>query len=235
MIGVQYNNPAVLVELEREIWPDTVDINCLLSIGTGLSEAIKIVHPVLENTFKNLQAMKKLITHTERAHLELKERHKGKNRYFRLNVDDGIVGEVDLTAFQQMPFIKEQTKKYLRRENVRKKILSVATRLRGTSGCSPAHDPDYDAESIAKINAETASRCPELESESEEEEMQSAIRLLGLSAAIVLDQSGSDWSESDSRASSSRAFVPGMSSTRSNTRSGMSGSYFNNQPIYRED
>lgn len=210
-IGVQYNNPAVLVELEKGLWPETVEINCFLSIGTGLRGDIEIPRRVMQNPFDAVKAMKELITHTEAPHRELEERHGGKNRYSRLNVDDGKVGKVDLTEFQMMPFIEEQTLKYLRRQDVRDEIERVAERLAGTSGCSPDHDPDRDAESIAKISAETAKRRPLLKSKSEKDEMRLAIYLLGRCAALGLEQSGSDIDESDSRTPSSKRFAPGMS------------------------
>jgi len=115
------------------------------------------------------------------------------------------VRKVRINGYQDLPLIREQTENYLSREDVKSKIGEIAKLLKSTSGLTPYHDCNHDAESLARIkrinrNAARLEHAPE----SEYNEMQEVIFLLACTARGDFDLVEADSSEADSSEVNSR-------------------------------
>ncbi|KAH0562020.1 hypothetical protein GP486_003274 [Trichoglossum hirsutum] len=126
--GLAHNNPGDQVKLEAERIFPSADINCFLSLGTGLSnKPTRSWLPVLGKGKRIL----KDITNTERVHWDLQEQMNGlypDNRYFRLNATTGEK-EIGLGDYKLMDELEKYTREYLAHDEVRAMIDQCAQRL----------------------------------------------------------------------------------------------------------
>lgn len=83
--GFGHNNPTEILLSEVEDIIDKQDLDCILSIGTGLNEAISIE----DSRLSILDALKKMATSSEAAHRRL-GRRLPEDVYFRFNVVRGL-------------------------------------------------------------------------------------------------------------------------------------------------
>lgn len=127
--GIGYNNPAELaIDEAHNIWPGRC-IGCLVSVGTGLEDAIQLgrdrksfarqlLSVTAAKTAFSLDVAEwcvELITSNHSKHLELKEKSKrlGINEsYFRFNVPQGM-SEIGLEDWQRIEDIIALTVSYM--------------------------------------------------------------------------------------------------------------------------
>lgn len=142
--GTGFNNPAELaIDEAHDIWPNR-PIGCLVSIGTGLEDAIqleseskgfsrKLLSMSSPKTAFNINVAKwcvALLTSSHSKHLQLKERAKRLNirgNYFRFDVPRGIsmIGLEDWEKLQDIIALTESYMTY----GIRDKKEAVVKRL----------------------------------------------------------------------------------------------------------
>jgi len=142
--GTGFNNPAELAINEaHDIWPNR-SIGCLVSIGTGLEDAIqlgneskgfaqKLLSMSSAKTTFNINVAKwcvSLLTSSHSKHLQLKEQAMRLNihgNYFRFDVPQGMsmIGLEDWEKLQDMIALTESYMNY----GIRDEKESVAQRL----------------------------------------------------------------------------------------------------------
>ena len=135
--GVEYvdggfgcNNPAVAVyEEAKKLWPDR-DIGCIVSIGTGVPKVqslptsrfdfvywvLSIQYLTLEQWFLMLKLfmlgwldiLQRVATDCDKAHETMTLKLKGKNKYFRFNVQQGAQG-IPLDSWMKLPDLAVHT------------------------------------------------------------------------------------------------------------------------------
>ena len=119
--GVIYNNPVQLLYREASAtWPDRMDDAVLVSIGTGSAPggAFK------GNINKIIEAMKQIVTQTERTANDFFLAHEAmtkEGRLYRFNVFHGLA-DVGLEEWQEKAKIADATKVYLERGETREKV-----------------------------------------------------------------------------------------------------------------
>lgn len=116
--AVLYNNPIQLVEREAStIWPGRMESAIMVSIGTGSAPggAFK------GNLMKIVDAMKKIVTQTERTNEDFYLAHQAmlyQNRLYRFNVDHGLA-DVGLDEAKEKQKIASTTQTYLEKAETR--------------------------------------------------------------------------------------------------------------------
>jgi predicted acylesterase/phospholipase RssA len=145
--GTGYNNPAELAIHEaHEIWPSR-PIGCLVSIGTGLEDAIRLgdgtergkgwkralvatVSPSTEFEIEVAEWCVELLTSSERVHRDLNVRADKlgiENHYFRFNVPQGM-SKIGMEEWKKIEDMIALTRPYMS-FNVRKERETVGKYL----------------------------------------------------------------------------------------------------------
>jgi predicted acylesterase/phospholipase RssA len=137
--AVLYNNPIQVVEREAStIWPDRMESVVLVSIGTGSAPggAFK------GNLIKIINAMKKIVTQTERTNEDFFLAHQAmlhQNRLYRFNVCHGLA-DIGLNESKEKEKIANTTQIYLEKAENRSRARSCIEQLSEESsrlGSSP--------------------------------------------------------------------------------------------------
>ncbi|KAE8442348.1 hypothetical protein EG329_003419, partial [Mollisiaceae sp. DMI_Dod_QoI] len=145
--GVLYNNPIQLVEQEASvIWPDRMESAVVVSIGTGSAPG----GVFRGNLLRIVEAMKRIVTETEKTHNDFFNAHKvmvDQNRLYRFNVFHGLA-EVGLEEFKQREKIANTTDAYLDKGEVQRQAISCIERLckQGSQGFGPSPVDDIGRE-----------------------------------------------------------------------------------------
>ena len=153
--GTGWNNPAKeAIAKARNIWPDR-PIGILVSIGTGLEEALqpndtskevpKVIQSLLQNTspghaFKLAVAeyTLKCVTSCELAHREISEhcnRDILEGNYFRLNVPQGMAA-IGLAEWDRLGDIIALTNQYMEHGDMKRKKQRIAYLLQNPQRAS---------------------------------------------------------------------------------------------------
>jgi predicted acylesterase/phospholipase RssA len=119
--AVIYNNPVQLVHREAAAtWPDRMGDAVLISIGTGSAPD----GDFKGNIKKIVEAMKKIVTQTERTANDFFLAHEDmakQNRLYRFNVSHGLAN-IGLEEWQEKAKIADATQIYFNRGETRQKV-----------------------------------------------------------------------------------------------------------------
>jgi hypothetical protein len=126
--GVLYNNPIQVVEREAlVIWPDRIEGAVMVSIGTGSAPggAFK------GNLKRIIEAMKEIVTETEKTHNDFYRSHKAmvdQKRLYRFNVFHGLA-DVGLEESKEIEKIVNTTQTYLEGGDIQQMANSCIEQL----------------------------------------------------------------------------------------------------------
>ncbi|KEY67742.1 hypothetical protein S7711_04062 [Stachybotrys chartarum IBT 7711] len=107
--GLGYNNPcAVLVNEAQDQFPGRQPLG-ILSIGTGLHK----VAPIGNGIGSDIKSLRRMATTTQKVEVELKDKYRGTQQYYRFSVDRGL-DSVGLADYGMKSTIITHTENYLR-------------------------------------------------------------------------------------------------------------------------
>ncbi|KFA75735.1 hypothetical protein S40288_04987 [Stachybotrys chartarum IBT 40288] len=107
--GLGYNNPcAVLVNEAHDQFPGRQPLR-ILSIGTGLYK----VAPIGNGIGSDIKSLRRMATTTQKVEVELKDKYRGTQQYYRFSVDRGL-DSVGLADYGMKSTIITHTENYLR-------------------------------------------------------------------------------------------------------------------------
>ncbi|KFA55131.1 hypothetical protein S40293_08680 [Stachybotrys chartarum IBT 40293] len=107
--GLGYNNPcAVLVNEAHDQFPGRQPLR-ILSIGTGLYK----VAPIGNGIGSDIKSLRRMATNTQKVEVELKDKYRGTQQYYRFSVDRGL-DSVGLADYGMKSTIITHTENYLR-------------------------------------------------------------------------------------------------------------------------
>jgi len=118
--GFGHNNPTEILLSEAEDIFDNQDFDCVLSIGTGLNEAVSLE----DSRLSILGALKKMATSSEATHRRL-ARRLPEDVYFRFNVVRGLK-DITLSDWEKSSQISAHTTNYLAEIYVERSINKCA-------------------------------------------------------------------------------------------------------------
>jgi patatin-like phospholipase/acyl hydrolase len=118
--GFGHNNPTEILLSEAEDIFDNQDFDCVLSIGTGLNEAVSLE----DSRLSILGALKKMATSSEAAHRRL-ARRLPEDVYFRFDVVRGL-NDITLSNWEKSSRISAHTTNYLAEFYVERSINKCA-------------------------------------------------------------------------------------------------------------
>jgi patatin-like phospholipase/acyl hydrolase len=118
--GFGHNNPTEILLSEAEDIFDNQDFDCILSIGTGLNEAISLE----DSRLSILDALKKMATSSEAVHRRLGKRLP-EDVYFRFDVVRGL-NDITLSDWEKSSRISAHTTNYLAEFYVERSIKKCA-------------------------------------------------------------------------------------------------------------
>jgi hypothetical protein len=135
--GTGWNNPTVEAIAEAcKMWPNR-PIGCLLSIGTGLEEAIQLgdgSQPSPNTSFK-LEVAKycvECLTSCEKIHHDVCTKFSDRilvdENYFRLNVPQGI-SSIGLEEWEKIEDLRDLTEKYMEQGDMERRKQTMANLL----------------------------------------------------------------------------------------------------------
>jgi hypothetical protein len=108
-------------------------IGCLVSIGTGQAEVIRIKKPGLFQRIiptDVIDALRAITTDCEARHEETLGRFANlPNTYFRLNVEQGMHG-IQLSKWEKLSNVEAHTAQYMKRKEVDKKLALLVNAIR---------------------------------------------------------------------------------------------------------
>ena len=117
--GFGHNNPAEVILHEAAELFSPGDVDCLLSIGTGLDDVISI-----DDTRKSIiQALSKMASNSQAVHRRLADL--SDDFYFRFNVTRGLE-DVVLSDWEKSSKISAHTRNYLNDPSVARDIKRCA-------------------------------------------------------------------------------------------------------------
>ncbi|KAL6408074.1 kinesin light chain [Ilyonectria robusta] len=140
--GLGTNNPIELVlEEARRVFPGR-KVACVVSIGTGVADAITFPSSPKTSPVKLLNALKNMATESEATaeKIQVRFRHL-KDTYFRFNVDRGLQ-DIGLEEWKELSRVRTYTDGYMKLDVVSEQIDKVVRALLVSklvdSGTSPA-------------------------------------------------------------------------------------------------
>ncbi|QRV73551.1 patatin-like phospholipase protein [Ceratobasidium sp. AG-Ba] len=119
--GLRVNNPIheLLAEMVQ-YFPYTSRVSCILSIGTGERPVIRVpkagIFPKLQ-LLKFVSLLKDLALDCQAEHQHVAPRFRGRNTYFRLNVDSGLEN-IDLAEWENLEAVTVNTRSYMQKDAV---------------------------------------------------------------------------------------------------------------------
>ncbi|KAI3532841.1 hypothetical protein CSPX01_13176 [Colletotrichum filicis] len=126
--GLGYNNPIQqLLNEAQKVFPKR-RVACVVSVGTGLSKAIKFPKPKITNLLKLVNALKDITTEADRIAEDTSKRFQGSDGYYRFNVDRGL-SDFQLDEWENMPQVRTYTTEYLNLADVSAQIDKVVVAL----------------------------------------------------------------------------------------------------------
>ena len=127
--GILYNNPIQLVHREaKTIWPERDAL--LISIGAGSAPGGRFEG----NIKKVVEAMKNILTQTERTADDFHQSHRAmvdNGRLFRFNVAHGLA-QIGLEEYKEVNSIADATETYLDNGETEQKMKACVKSLLGT-------------------------------------------------------------------------------------------------------
>ena len=131
--GMGRNNPiAQVLEEAQQVFPDQ-HVSCIISIGTGQAQTIKLPKPGLFQQTLPLdviKAMQGMATDCERTAQEIAARFRDtQNIYFRFNVEHGLQ-EVGLQQWESLDKVVTHTEQYMVMVEVDSKLGAAAVAMR---------------------------------------------------------------------------------------------------------
>lgn len=142
------NNPASLCLREAAaLFGTQRALGCVVSLGTGTRSVEMRAHGAgglfgARFIASAIMLTKEIGTDAEREHARMQEKFAGfGNTYYRFNVDDGAQG-IALSDWKKIGELKERTRRYLQRPEVRQRmehLADVLLRRRSNDGLMLAH------------------------------------------------------------------------------------------------
>ena len=137
--GLGCNNPVKYVVEEAErIFEGEEYVACLLSIGTGLAQAVKLARPkslqnVLGMPTHLVEPLKAIATDSGKTAEEIGKRYrKTPGIYYRLDVDRGMES-VSLDEWDRLGDVRSLTKNYLKTHAIDTQVDALVESLSGSS------------------------------------------------------------------------------------------------------
>ncbi|KZS94755.1 FabD/lysophospholipase-like protein [Sistotremastrum niveocremeum HHB9708] len=131
--GMGRNNPTAQLLQEAAIEFPGQEIGCIVSIGTGKGETIRIPKPSLFQRVLPLDivtAMRGMATDSERTAEEVARRFEGMpEKYFRFNVEQGMQ-DVGLSHWERLDEVTAHTRQYLQLAEPDSKLSSAIAVMR---------------------------------------------------------------------------------------------------------
>ncbi|KAH8729863.1 acyl transferase/acyl hydrolase/lysophospholipase [Ilyonectria robusta] len=127
--GLGYNNPVeqVLQEARNE-FPGR-KVACVVSIGTGVANAIKFPKSPKTSFLKVIKALTEMATESDTIADKIQERFRGtRDTYFRFSVDHGLA-EIGLEEWKNQVDVRTKTTEYINQRTVLDQVMQVATAL----------------------------------------------------------------------------------------------------------
>ena len=131
--GLGFNNPSKQVLDEAlAIFGTDSKLGCLISLGTGHPDVIRLDRPDAFQKFLPIdliKTLKKIATNSEQiAHQVAKQFQHSSNLYFRLNVSHGL-SNISLEEWKKMNEVQTHTKSYLSGVEVSRAIDNVVSNI----------------------------------------------------------------------------------------------------------
>jgi hypothetical protein len=126
------NNPIEELEAEAKVlWSRNADmmpiVKCILSVGTGASK----ICPVQDGALKFLsQTLRQIAVETEVTEEKFASRWLASNRYFRLNVQQGLQ-DVELAEYKKEGLISIVTSEYFNKPREGQVVRNLVINLKG--------------------------------------------------------------------------------------------------------
>jgi hypothetical protein len=118
---------------EAKVLFPTRQIGCLVSIGTGQAEIISIKKPGLFQQIVPtdvIVALKQISTDCEATHENMLHLFENlPNKYFRLNVEQGMQG-IKLSEWDKLDNVEAHTTHYMKKKEVDEKIVLVVNAMK---------------------------------------------------------------------------------------------------------
>lgn len=131
--GLGVNNPSQVVLHEAEILFKGRTIGCLVSIGAGRGEVIRIKKPGLIQQIiptDVIHALQAIATDCENTHEAMLGRFANlPNTYFRLNVEQGMQG-IELSEWEKLSNVEAHTAQYMKKREVGERLTSLVNAIR---------------------------------------------------------------------------------------------------------
>lgn len=131
--GVGTNNPSQVVLNEAEVLFKDRPIGCLVSIGAGRGEVIRIKKPgIFQRIIPTnvINALKAIATDCEGTHEAMLGRFANlPNTYFRLNVEQGMQG-IELSEWEKLSNVEAHTAQYMKKREVGERLTSLVNAIR---------------------------------------------------------------------------------------------------------
>ena len=137
--GVGRNNPIAQVLEEAELVFPGQQVACIVSIGTGQSQAIAIPERGWLQVFSFIKALRGIATDCERSAQEAAQRFRGNpNIYFRFNVEQGMQS-VRPAQWKRLDEVMAHTDQYMRLVEVDEKLEVAVDALSMTAVVGMLH------------------------------------------------------------------------------------------------
>ena len=131
--GMGHNNPSQLVLDEAHSLFPTRPFGCLVSIGTGRADVIRVersgfCHRIISATI--VSTLRAMAQDCERTHQELLRRFANTpGQYFRLNVDNGLQSR-QLSEWERLDIIEAHTTQYMKKEETQSGMESLVAAMK---------------------------------------------------------------------------------------------------------
>ena len=132
--GLGNNNPSRTVLKEAECLFEGRPVGCLVSIGAGRGDPVRIKRPgFIQKIIPTdlIHALKAIATDCESTHEEMFGHFANlPNTYFRLNVEQGMQG-IELSEWEKLSNVEAHTAQYMKKREVSEKLTSLVNAIRG--------------------------------------------------------------------------------------------------------